>query len=80
VRAAEELLGVTRKLKQLWILSEAREDGAERTTDIETRMAVNDVAKAISPKLRNEICHQTGEEDKMDGVQLTKQINSGDET
>lgn len=54
VRAAEDLLAVTRKLKQLWILSEAKEEGGERGTGIEKRLEVNDVAKELHRILRRE--------------------------
>jgi hypothetical protein len=47
VRAAEDLLAVTRKLKQLWILSEAREESGERNNGVEKRLEVGDVAKEL---------------------------------
>jgi hypothetical protein len=65
---------VTHKLKQLWIVYEATEDGAERTTAIEITMAVNDVAKEISHKLQKEMGHNK------DGDEIMKSINSEDET
>ena len=54
VRAAEELLAVARKLKQLWILSEAKEESGERKSDAENRLQVDDVAKEVQRILRKE--------------------------
>ena len=44
VRAAEELVDVTQKLKQLWILSESKEEGRGLNGEIEQRLQVGDVA------------------------------------
>jgi len=54
VRAAEELLTVTRKLKQLWILSEAKEESVELNKGLEERLQVADVAKELRRILRKE--------------------------
>jgi Surfeit locus protein 5 subunit 22 of Mediator complex len=54
VRAAEELLTVTRKLKQLWILSEAKEVSVELNKGLEERLQVADVAKELRRILRKE--------------------------
>jgi hypothetical protein len=54
VRAAEELLGVTHKLKQLWILSEAKEENSERQAAVDRRLEVGDVAKELSRILRKD--------------------------
>jgi hypothetical protein len=54
VRAAEDLLGVTRKLKQLWILSEATEGNGERNIGVEKRLEVGDVAKELQRIVRKE--------------------------
>lgn len=54
MRAAEDLLGVTRKLKQLWILSEATEGNGERNIGVEKRLEVGDVAKELQRIVRKE--------------------------
>lgn len=54
MRAAEELLTVTRKLKQLWILSEAKEVSVELNKGLEERLQVADVAKELRRILRKE--------------------------
>lgn len=54
MRAAEDLLVVTRKLKQLWILSEARQESGEGNNGIEKRLEVGDVAKELQRILRKE--------------------------
>jgi hypothetical protein len=54
VRAAEDLLGVTRKLKQLWILSEATEGNGERNIGVEKRLEVGDVVKELQRIVRKE--------------------------
>lgn len=54
MRAAEDLLAVTRKLKQLWILSEAREGNGEQNNGMEKRLEVGDVAKELQRILRKE--------------------------
>jgi len=54
VRASEDLLAVTRKLKQLWILSEAKEESGERNNGVEKRLEVGDVAKELQRILRKE--------------------------
>ena len=54
MRAAEDLLAVTRKLKQLWILSEAKEESGERNNGVEKRLEVGDVAKELQRILRKE--------------------------
>jgi len=41
-------------LKQLWILSEAKEDNAERKSSVEKRLEVGDVAKELNRILRKE--------------------------
>jgi hypothetical protein len=62
VRAADELLSVTRKLKQLWILSETREE-IEGNNKIE----VGDVAIQLERILRKK-----EENEEMDGVEREK--------
>ena len=54
VRAAEELLNVTRKLKQLWILSEARDDSLDKRSGVDERLNVGDVAKELQRIIRKE--------------------------
>ncbi len=54
MRASEDLLAVTRKLKQLWILSEAKEESGERNNGVEKRLEVGDVAKELQRILRKE--------------------------
>jgi len=61
VRAAEELLAVTRKLKQLWILSESKDEGREHNGLVENPVEVGDVAKQLQRIIRKEIS-----EDKTD--------------
>ena len=48
------MLAVTRKLKQLWILSEAKEESGERNNGVEKRLEVGDVAKELQRILRKE--------------------------
>jgi len=54
VRAADELLAVTRKLKQLWILSESKEEGGDRNGAVEKPLEVGDVAKQLQRIIRKE--------------------------
>ena len=61
MRAAEELLAVTRKLKQLWILSESKDEGREHNGLVENPVEVGDVAKQLQRIIRKEIS-----EDKTD--------------
>jgi hypothetical protein len=61
VRAAEELLAVTRRLKQLWILSESKDEGREHNGLVENPVEVGDVAKQLQRIIRKEIS-----EDKTD--------------
>lgn len=68
VRAAEELLNVTRKLKQLWILSETRDDNPDQSSGVEERLKVGDVAKELRRIIRKE-----GVEGPMEDVQETKE-------
>jgi len=55
VRAAEELLAVTRKLKQLWILSESKDEGREHNGVLDNPLEVGDVAKQLQWIIRKEI-------------------------
>lgn len=68
VRAAEELLNATRKLKQLWILSETRDDSPDQSSGVEERLKVDDVAKELRRIIRKE-----GVEGPMEDVQETKE-------
>ena len=61
MRAAEELLAVTRRLKQLWILSESKDEGREHNGLVENPVEVGDVAKQLQRIIRKEIS-----EDKTD--------------
>jgi hypothetical protein len=54
VRAADELLAVTRKLKQLWILSESEEEGEGRSGAVEKPLDVGDVAQQLQRIIRKE--------------------------
>ena len=67
------MLGVARKLKQLWILSETKENEGEGMTDVDNRLNVNDVAREISEKLRRETS-PVGEGEEMDDVQLENPV------
>jgi hypothetical protein len=62
VRAADELLSVTRKLKQLWILSETNEE-----IEGENKIEVGDVAKQLERILRKK-----ERIEEMDGVEQEK--------
>ena len=62
MRAAEDLLAVTRKLKQLWILSEARTESGERNNSVEKRLEVQDVAKELLRLLQENV-------EEMDDIQ-----------
>ena len=62
MRAADELLSVTRKLKQLWILSETKEE-----IEGENKIEVGDVAIQLERILRK----KEGNEE-MDGVEREK--------
>jgi hypothetical protein len=62
VRAADELLSVTRKLKQLWILSETREE-----IEGDNKIEVGDVAIQLERILRKK-----EENEEMDGVEREK--------
>jgi hypothetical protein len=73
VRAAEELLGVTRKLKQLWILSEARQKTEEDIDGVDTRLQINDIALKLREILEKSRALGDGE---MDEIQLAKQEGS----
>jgi hypothetical protein len=73
VRAAEDLLTVTHKLKQLWILSEAREESGERRAGVEERLKVGDVAKQVNRVLRKE------EDEEMEDVQEENQVREGNQ-
>jgi hypothetical protein len=64
VRAADELLSVTRKLKQLWILSETKEE-----IEGEYKIEVADVAKQLERILRRK---EAEENEEMDGVEQEK--------
>jgi len=64
VRAADELLAVTRKLKQLWILSESKEDGGKRDGPVETPLELGDVAQQLERIIRKE-----GSVEEKNGVQ-----------
>ena len=75
MRAAEDLLGVTRKLKQLWILSETKQEALEDKSGIETRLQVTDVAQELRRILRKD---GPSEEEEMDDVQLANAEDSGD--
>jgi hypothetical protein len=55
VRAAEELLAVTRKLKQLWILSESKDESREHNGVVDNPLEVCDVAKQLQRIIRKEI-------------------------
>ena len=55
MRAAEELLAVTRKLKQLWILSESKDEGREHNGAVDNPLEVGDVAKQLQRIIRKEI-------------------------
>jgi len=68
VRAAEELLNVTRKLKQLWILSEARDDSLDQRSGVDERLNVGDVAKELQRIIRKEEV-----EEAMEDVQETEE-------
>ena len=59
MRAAEELLAVTRKLKQLWILSESTDEGRERDGVVDNPLEVGDVAKQLQRIIRKEITEDT---------------------
>jgi len=48
------LLAVTRKLKQLWILSEAKGESGERDNSVDKRLEVGDVAKELQRVIRKE--------------------------
>jgi hypothetical protein len=48
------LLAVTRKLKQLWILSETKENNGEGTNGVEKSLEVEDIAKELQRILRRE--------------------------
>ena len=63
VRAAEELLAVTRKLKQLWILSESKDVDGARKAGLEKPLEVGDVAKQLQRII------QEGFTDEKNGVQ-----------
>jgi len=52
-------------LKQLWILSEAKEESGDRIEEIEKRLDVGDVAKELKRILQKE----EEESEKMDEVQ-----------
>ena len=52
MRAAEELLAVTHKLKQLWILSESKDEGRERNDAVNNPLEVGDVAKQLQRIIR----------------------------
>ena len=52
-------------MKQLWILSEAKEDSGDRIEEIEKRLDVGDVAKELKRILQKE----EEESEKMDEVQ-----------
>lgn len=54
MRAADELLAVTRKLKQLWILSESKEEGEGHNGAVENPLDVGDVAKQLQRIIRKE--------------------------
>ena len=65
MRAAEDLLAITRKLKQLWILSEQKkEESGEQGSRVEERLEVNDVARELQRILLRE-----EKNEEMDGVQ-----------
>ena len=71
MRAAEELLAVTRKLKQLWILSESKDEGREHNGVVDNALEV-DVAKQLQRIIRKEI-----NEDK-NGVQQDNDEKGGE--
>ena len=52
-------------MKQLWILSEAKEESGDRIEEIEKRLDVGDVAKELKRILQKE----EEESEKMDEVQ-----------
>jgi len=52
-------------LKQLWILSEAKEESGDRIEEIEKRLDVGDVAKELKRILQKE----EEESEKMDEIQ-----------
>ena len=69
MRAAEELLAVTRKLKQLWILSESKDVDGERKAALEKLSEVGDVAQQLQriiqegfPDDRNDVRQDNDEE------------------
>jgi glutaredoxin-related protein len=55
---------VTRKLKQLWILSETKEE-----TEGNNKVEVGDVAKELE-----RILHQTDSSEEMDGIEQEKSV------
>jgi len=77
VRAVKGLLSVTSKLKQLWTLSETKEDNVDRKTDVDSRLAVNDVAGEISSYGTGRLILMRGE--KMNEALPTKLDNDNDE-
>lgn len=66
---------MTRKLKQLWILSEARQDADEEPNAVDARLQVNDIARKLRRILQKE---GLVEEEEMDEVQLAKTEPSED--
>jgi Surfeit locus protein 5 subunit 22 of Mediator complex len=65
VRAAEELIDVAQKLKQLWILSETKEEGRELNDGLDRRLQIGDVAQELQRILRKD---DSG--DKMEEVEV----------
>jgi hypothetical protein len=72
IRAAEDLLSVTRKLRQLWILSDSAAE-RESKNGMEDRLDVSDVSKGLQRILRikesneemRDVRHDTNDPEEM---------------